>query len=479
LLILVTLWWLLFFTAVGLCLGSFLNVVIYRLPAGLAVSRPIWSFCPWCGNRIAWHDNLPVIGYLLLRGRCRNCWAPISARYPQIELMTAMLVVVLLDTFFVGRARDGLQTIADLNVRIVDDWPIFLAHVIVFASLLAMSAIDIQYYWVDIRFTHFATVCGFILHTIWTPSHSRAWVRPGDATMVVSAAALVVFCTVWLILHRRSSYESEPEPESGAVEMGPPPESVSRVAVIVPLVILALLLIGVGASATGAAWVPPLGIRAGVVLVILGMFIVREASRVRASDAEIVEMIESEAPTARAGALVELAVLLPAVMAGGAAWWFLNRGAADASSIRDVIHWAPFDGNWRPLWGLGTAVAGYTIAAGIGWTIRIVFNVAFAKEAYATGDIHMMAAAGAVIGWQAVLLGFMAACGLALLGWLAALPFKRSAAIPLGPWLTLGFLVATVFYKPLVNMQVVQNLVAVVRLLFFSDSRLGAHGIAA
>ena len=185
--------------------------MIYRLPAGLAIHKPVWSFCPQCDNRIAWYDNLPVIGYLRLRGRCRNCWAPISARYPQIELMTAMLVIVLLDAFFVGHAREGLQTIADLNVRIADDWPLFLAHVVVFACLLAMSAIDIQYYWVDIRFTHFATFGGFILHTIWTPSHSRYWVRPFDTTIVVTGVMFIVFAAVWLFLRRGA--EDIPESE--------------------------------------------------------------------------------------------------------------------------------------------------------------------------------------------------------------------------------------------------------------------------
>ena len=470
-LILVTLWWLFFFTTAALCLGSFLNVVIYRLPAGLAINRPVWSFCPRCDNRIAWYDNLPVIGYLRLRGRCRNCWAPISARYPQIELMTAMLVIVLLDTFFVGQARDGLQTIADLNVRIADDWPIFLAHVIVFACLLAMSAIDIQYYWVDIRFTHFAALCGFVLHMIWTPSHSRSWGRPFDATIVVTGAMFIVFAAVWLVLHRRREDIPESEQEVAADEPSPPSEPASVVAVGIPLAVLAFAMFTVCASALMAGWALPFGIRAGVPLAFLGMVIVRESSRVRESDAEIADIIESEAPAARSGALREFAVLLPALVVGALVWWYLHQGAGGAASLRNVIHWAPFDGAWQPLWGLGTAVAGYTIAAGIGWTIRLVFNVAFAKEAYATGDIHMMAAAGAVIGWQAVLLGFIVACGLALIGWLAVLPFKRAAAIPLGPWLTLGFLVATVFYKPLVATRVVRNLVDVVGLLFFGDSQ--------
>jgi len=69
----------------GLCVGSFLNVVIARLPAGRSVASP-GSACPQCGNAIAWYDNLPLLSYALLRARCRACQGPISWRYPTVEL---------------------------------------------------------------------------------------------------------------------------------------------------------------------------------------------------------------------------------------------------------------------------------------------------------------------------------------------------------------------------------------------------------
>ena len=74
----------------GLLIGSFLNVVIYRIPAGLAVVRPP-SACPRCGHRIRVRDNLPVVSWLLLRARCRDCRSPISIRYPLVEAGTAGL----------------------------------------------------------------------------------------------------------------------------------------------------------------------------------------------------------------------------------------------------------------------------------------------------------------------------------------------------------------------------------------------------
>lgn len=74
----------------GLLLGSFLNVCILRWPADESVVRPP-SRCPGCGSGIAWYDNIPVLSWVLLRGRCRHCRAPISAQYPLVELATGLI----------------------------------------------------------------------------------------------------------------------------------------------------------------------------------------------------------------------------------------------------------------------------------------------------------------------------------------------------------------------------------------------------
>ncbi|MEO5936448.1 MAG: prepilin peptidase, partial [Terriglobales bacterium] len=77
----------------GLAFGSFLNVCIYRLPRGLSVVRPA-SACPACGAKIKLYDNIPVLSWLLLRGKCRACRAPISPRYLIVELLTAFAFVL-------------------------------------------------------------------------------------------------------------------------------------------------------------------------------------------------------------------------------------------------------------------------------------------------------------------------------------------------------------------------------------------------
>lgn len=82
----------------GLVVGSFLNVVIYRVPAGESVVSPR-SRCPGCGTQIRERDNVPVLSWLLLRGRCRDCDQPISVRYPLVELGHAALWLVMLWQF--------------------------------------------------------------------------------------------------------------------------------------------------------------------------------------------------------------------------------------------------------------------------------------------------------------------------------------------------------------------------------------------
>ena len=82
--------WIIYLTFVGAALGSFLNVCIYRWPAGESVVRPR-SRCPGCGEPIAWYDNIPVLSWLILRGRCRRCGTRISVQYPAIELAVALI----------------------------------------------------------------------------------------------------------------------------------------------------------------------------------------------------------------------------------------------------------------------------------------------------------------------------------------------------------------------------------------------------
>ncbi len=113
----------------GLLIGSFLNVVIWRVPRGESVVRPP-SACPGCGSRIRARDNVPVASWVLLRGRCRDCSEPVSARYPLIELLTGAVFSVLALRFgldpvlpaYLYLAAVGIAlAVIDLDVRRLPD----------------------------------------------------------------------------------------------------------------------------------------------------------------------------------------------------------------------------------------------------------------------------------------------------------------------------------------------------------------------
>lgn len=86
--------WIGFAFIYGLAVGSFLNVVVFRLPEGKSIVSP-GSRCPACEAPISWYDNVPVVSFLALRGRCRRCRAPISARYPAVEVATGLVFAVV------------------------------------------------------------------------------------------------------------------------------------------------------------------------------------------------------------------------------------------------------------------------------------------------------------------------------------------------------------------------------------------------
>lgn len=97
----------------GAAIGSFLNVCIYRWPAEQSVIRPP-SRCPSCEHGLAWYDNVPIIGWLLLRGRCRYCGAGVSVQYPLIELATALIWVAAAVRF--GPSFDALHSALFLTI---------------------------------------------------------------------------------------------------------------------------------------------------------------------------------------------------------------------------------------------------------------------------------------------------------------------------------------------------------------------------
>lgn len=118
----------------GLAIGSFLNVVVYRVPAGMSVVAPS-SACPRCGKAVRGFDNVPVLSWLLLRGRCRDCSEPISVRYPLVEMATAILFLVVAVRFLPA---------ADADARVL------VGHAVLLVALLYAMAVSVALALIDL-----------------------------------------------------------------------------------------------------------------------------------------------------------------------------------------------------------------------------------------------------------------------------------------------------------------------------------------
>ena len=144
-------WWLYCLVGLlGLAIGSFLNVVIWRVPRGESLFHPP-SACPQCAHPIRKRDNIPVVSWVLLRGKCRDCRAPISVRYPLIEALTAVLFIALLWRFGLGfeflafaylAALALALTCIDLDVRRLPNVLVLPAYVVLAVLFVAQSVVS-------------------------------------------------------------------------------------------------------------------------------------------------------------------------------------------------------------------------------------------------------------------------------------------------------------------------------------------------
>ena len=122
----------------GAAVGSFLNVVIYRLPRGFLLTLPRRSYCLSCLRQIHWYENIPIFGYVFLRGRCRNCHEKIGARHPMVEVLTALLFGAIgmnygfnVHAIYLAAFAAALLAITfiDFDFRIIPDmisWPMMV-----------------------------------------------------------------------------------------------------------------------------------------------------------------------------------------------------------------------------------------------------------------------------------------------------------------------------------------------------------------
>jgi leader peptidase (prepilin peptidase)/N-methyltransferase len=176
----------------GACIGSFLNVCIYRIPRRMSVVAPR-SHCPGCKNLIAWYDNIPLLSWVLLRARCRHCGTVISARYVIVEMLTAILFLL---AWFTYGAQPGVRLLGLAGVEQVGLVPVFW---LIISGLLLGAFVDCRHMIIPDRVTLGGIVAGLLLSPLVPALHGEAGPIQGLAYGAVGAA--FGFGLLWLVAY--------------------------------------------------------------------------------------------------------------------------------------------------------------------------------------------------------------------------------------------------------------------------------------
>lgn len=388
--------YLLFITIIGACVGSFLNVVVLRLPEGMSVVTPP-SHDPATGRRLSWWENIPIASYVALRGRDRVTRERISIRYPLVELGTALLFGGLFAAWYQWPLRSDV-----FIMGLQETWPALVVNLLLIAGLIAVTLIDAKYYRIPLQVT-------WIISIVAIPGYTAA---AGAGWLDVLAMA----------------------GPQGTVQ-----------GQFVPLA----SVFGIGAALGGM-----LGLMVSLALLQTGLL-------PRSFD-ELEDAIADDAPAdaflnhphPRQEVLKEFLFLgfpLLGTLLGG----YLSLPAGGMGNAFTGVTAGPA----LPLWlqVLGGTVGGYLIGGGLVWCTRILGTLGFGKEAMGLGDVHLLAAVGAVVGGMDVLVIFFLAPFFGLIAvlvttGLSAAVKGETRIIPYGPFLAGATLLMMFLRVPILNL---------------------------
>lgn len=470
---------LLFVTAVGACIGSLINVLVYRIPLGLDVVTPT-SRCPKCNHKLTWRENIPIFGWLLLRGKCRFCKARISPEYPIVETTVALLFGGIWALWYIIPAKLPDSALARIAPEwaangAVLTWPAMVVLLVLVGCLVAMTIIDARTSTIPLVLTWVPAIVALVLHVghaawfqhkygnpgiggldgIWNVANARfKWITaPGEVWTLKTGGldgwkfiGLGVGGTVGLLIsnlllklgwitrsfadfdawfeqhHAKSTgpaFETAPEPELHPGPLGPTAQDPAIVDQLQPQdAIVGPQEQDPAAQSTMQDWL---------------MY-----------------------PHARREMVRELAFLcLPVLFALIGAWGivrFVTWHYGAWTEFPEIgISVPPAN---APLWlvVLGGVLMGYLIAGGVVWAVRIGGSLVFGKEAMGLGDVHMMAAVGACLGWIDPTIAFFLAAFVGLGYAIVAHVFrgKLSRAMPYGPFLAVATMLV-ILGKPLIE----------------------------
>jgi prepilin signal peptidase PulO-like enzyme (type II secretory pathway) len=473
---------LLFVFAFGACVGSLINVLAYRLPRGIGVVTPP-SRCPACQTKLRWKDNIPIFGWLFLRGRCRYCKTPISPEYPLVELFCASLFALFFVLWYMIPATrgSGVELLGLDLMALRPDWaaidryngvpqhsaPMFAIVLLLLGSLVAMTLTDLKTTLIPLVLPWFATVVGVVLHTAYAgflsvkgveysmPAAEMAWRWPiptyGWASVGLGIGGMlgvgVSLLLVKLGLIRRSfanalEWEQEYRKEHNLPPLPTEEEQLDdsetgqwrpttgwlRGPAIITISVLVCAIAGaIVARVLGHIPAIGLGIGAAIGPILAGVplrLLVptrKDLPEEDPSDAEVWIAY----PHARREMVKEMAFLAPPVVL---AW----VGFMVTSQFTGLC----------PLWldALGGSLLGYLVGGGVVWAVRLFGSLGFGKEAMGLGDVHLMAAVGACLGWVDAVLAFFGAAFVGILVTLYSLSLSRGVgrAMPYGPSLAIA-----------------------------------------
>lgn len=377
--------WIIFFLVVGACVGSFLNVVIYRVPRGESIVFP-GSHCPSCGSAIRWYDNIPVLSFLLLKARCRTCKTAISPRYILIEAATGGLVAGLWVCYYVLDIRHGIGSFSQT-------WTMFAAHAALLCGLLACSVVDIDNWIVPLEVCWFVSLLGLACSAASPRLSLVPAVSPATGAASLAAAVGIAVSLVLMKygLIRQSFIDAQDKPVTAS-----------------------------GLDKTG--------------------------KKVGSEKIVSAAITKKHGVNPRREILHELIFLSPAAVLGVGAYLLVARFPAVAQAWGDIASPAS-GGPYAPhVSGLLGALFGYLVGGLWIWGARILGTLAFGKEAMGLGDAHLLAAVGAVTGWIVPSVVFFVAPFFALSWALYLFVTRKQRELPYGPWLAAGTLVVMLFH---------------------------------
>ena len=412
--------------AFGACVGSLTNVLVYRMPRGMDWVSPT-SRCPMCETRLTWRENIPVFGWLALGGKCRFCKSPISSEYPIVEALMGLLWVLV----YLALYADQSTPLYDLFGKLQPEWamgysdlslswPLFISILCLFSCLFAATLIDARTAMIPMQLTTTPVVVALVCH-----GGLLAWFTWKGTWL--EGAARPYF---WSLAH--------PGPAGWGM---------------------------IGASIGGVVGVVISNglLSAGLLRRSFADFAEWEETVAKEDAAKQTEDAESQTPQetiqgwtsyphARREMVRELAFLGPpaALAWGGSA--LATKLAGPWTFDSTSFQYTPTEMAPRWLCVIAGVFLGYLIGAAAVWAIRIFGTLAFNKEALGLGDVHLMGAVGAVLGWvDSVLAFFLAAfvgIAWAIIGRVASGKLKRE--MPYGPFLAVATLLVF-FGKPLIE----------------------------